>query len=76
MKLVPHSELAKWIIKAHDEVQQNPCLRYGQALWNALDASEYKPLMDERTGTELDFFYEPNRDKAQVVFIKHYVDFS
>lgn len=76
MKLIPHSELAKWFTKAHEEVQQNPCLRYGQALWNALASSEHKPLMDEMNGTALDFFHVPDRDKAQVIFIKHYVDFS
>lgn len=54
---------------ARKEVEKHPCLRFGQALFNALPDEIYR----EMNGTEYDFFHWGDEKKVLDTFWEHYV---
>lgn len=76
MKKVPLSEASFWIGDAFKEIKSKPHLRFGQALWNELAYSDYKPLMDSMCASKFDFFYKRDESEVISIFMEHYVDFE
>jgi hypothetical protein len=69
-KLTLHEAGGVLFSAVEDRVGKQDTLRLGQAIWNNLPDD----ILEEATGTGIDFFYEENGYKATQMFLEHFVE--